>query len=59
MLRRKRTQRSRRSGGVPVDDFARIRAMSLYYSIEDLDRRRVIPAAIWERLMGKPEGGVQ
>jgi len=33
--------------------------LSLYYSVQDIERRRAIPARIMEQLMGKTEGGVQ
>ncbi len=34
-------------------------SMTLYYSVEDVERRRAIPAKILEKLMGTVAGGVQ
>lgn len=33
--------------------------MTMYYDVADLERRRNLPAAIMDRLIGHPEGGVQ
>lgn len=50
--------------GVSLEDRVRTMghadaAMTLAYSIEDIERRRRLPEQIMARLMGEPEGGVQ
>lgn len=50
--------------GVPVEDRVRSMghadaAMSLHYSVDDIERRRRIPEEIHGRLLGEPQGSIQ